>query len=312
MRLPKFEYKKAVHLEEALGLYSHYEERAVFLAGGTDIVPRMKLRLEKPVAVIDLKGVRELEGIRKRTAHIRIGALTSLYEVKQDSLIKEHFPSLWEALEATSSEMLQMRGSLGGNLLQETRCLNYNQSEFWRDAMGHCLKVGGEECKVVGGETCFSNYCSDTAVALLSLSAGVKIVGPRGERKLPLFELYSGNGIKPFNLSNGEIMTEILIPRVRTKGGYEKLRLRKSIDYPLLGVAFSKSQEKGILSVGAIGPKPSVVALDELSQRGIEEAAQSASDCVRPVKNAVVPPSYRKRMVKVITLKLMRRILRGM
>ena len=151
MRLPKFEYKKATHLEEALTIYRHYDGRALYLAEGTDIIARMKLRLEKPVAIIDLKGIKELQGIREEAAYVTIGALTTLYELKQNDIIKRYFPALWAALELTSCETLQIRGTLGGNLLQETRCLFYNQSEFWRNAAGDCLKTGGEKCMVVGG-----------------------------------------------------------------------------------------------------------------------------------------------------------------
>ena len=307
MKLPKFEYKKAEDLKEALAFYSYYNGRSLFLAGGTDIIPRLKLRLQRPVALIDLKGVKDLQGIKRKDGYVRIGSLVTLYELKQFKLIKKCFPALWEALDGTSCETLQMRGTLGGNLIQDTRCLFYNQSQLWRDAGDYCLKMGGKKCNVVGGQTCFSNYCSDTAPALLSLQAQVGLIGPQGERRIPLYELYTGNGEKPFNLLTGEIMIELLIPEGITKGAYEKLRVRRSIDYPLLGAAFSVVQEKGRLSIGAVGPKPFFFNMDELSERAIAQTAQIASDNARPVMNAVLSPLYRKRMVKVIALKLMRK-----
>ncbi|MBW1706876.1 MAG: FAD binding domain-containing protein, partial [Deltaproteobacteria bacterium] len=173
------------------------------------------------------------------------------------------------------------------------------------------LKMGGDRCYVVGGRKCFSNYCSDIAPALLSLEAEVKLTGPEGERKIPLHELYTGKGEKPFNLVPGEIMTAVLIPDVPTKGAYEKLRLRNSIDYPLLGVGFSVADWKGRLAIGALGPKPFLEILNDLTKDDIERAAQRASGKARPIENTTVSPLYRKKMVKVLAMKVMREFCSG-
>ena len=311
MRLTEFAYKRARDLEEAFTLYGHFEEKAFFLAGGTDLVPRLKLRMQKPAALIDLKGVKELQGIKRKEGFVRIGSLVKLYDLKRTQDIRASFPALWEALEVTSCETLQMRGTLGGNLLQETRCLFYNQSRFWRNAADDCLKMGGDKCNAIGGQVCFSNYCSDMAPALLSLEGQVSLVGPQGERQIPLHELYTGNGERPFRILPGEIMTEIIIPDQRTRGAYEKLSLRRSIDYPLLGVAFSAVGKTGRLSVGAVGPRPFFYAVDRSSEEAIEQRAEHASEHSTPVTNTVLPPLYRKRMVKVIAMRLMRKVLQG-
>ncbi len=304
MILPQAEYRKARSVEEALALFHHYEGRAAFLAGGTDLIPRMKLRLAKPLALIDLKGIEELRGVREEGDWVRIGPLTTLYDLRAEELIREECPALFESLEATSCETLQMRGTIGGNLLQESRCLFYNQSEFWRKAKGFCLKMGGERCNATGGTRCFSNYASDNAPALLSLGARLKTVGPQGEREFPLEELYTGRGERPLRLTPGEILVEILLPKGRTKGGYEKLRVRGAIDYPLLGVAFTARNGERRLALGAVGPKPISLPVQDP-----EEAAERASAEVSPIPNTILSPPYIKRMAKVLSLRVMRRVL---
>lgn len=311
MRLAKFAYKRAKDLEEAFSFYRGFDGKAFFLAGGTDLIPRLKLRMQEPAALVDLKGIKELQGIKREKGFVRIGSLVKLYDLKHTQNIRGSFPALWDALEATSCETLQMRGTLGGNLLQETRCLFYNQSHFWRSAANDCLKMGGEQCNAIGGQACFSNYCSDMAPALLSLDAHAFLAGPQGERRIPLHELYTGNGERPFRVLPGEIMTAIIIPDQRSKGAYEKLTLRRSIDYPLLGVAFSAVGEAGRLSIGAVGPKPLFYAVDRFTREAIEQTAQAASDQATPVTNTALPPLYRKRMVKVIAMRLMRKVFQG-
>ncbi|RLA79250.1 MAG: 4-hydroxybenzoyl-CoA reductase subunit beta [Deltaproteobacteria bacterium] len=304
MILPQAEYRKARSVEEALALFYHYEGRAAFLAGGTDLIPRMKLRLAKPLALIDLKGIEELRGVREEGDWVRIGPLTTLYDLRAEELIREEYPALFESLEATSCETLQMRGTIGGNLLQESRCLFYNQSEFWRKAKGFCLKMGGERCNATGGTRCLSNYASDNAPALLSLGARLRTVGPQGEREFSLEELYTGRGERPLGLSPGEILVEVLLPRGRTKGGYEKLRVRGAIDYPLLGVAFTVRNGERRLALGAVGPRPISFPVQDL-----EEAAERASAEVSPIPNTVLSPPYIKRMAKVLSMRVMRRVL---
>lgn len=307
MILPRFEYRKAKSIEEALSLYNHYQGKALYLAGGTDLIPRIKLRLEKPLAVIDLKPIEELKKIREDSQSLKIGPLLSIFELCQNKTIKSMFPALWEAGDKTSCETLQMRGTVGGNLLQDTRCLFYNKSEFWRRAKGFCLKMKGEKCHVTMGKSCFANHMSDLAPALISLKAEIKLFGLEGERRIGLEELYTGKGERPVDLKDGEILTEILIPKSENKGGYEKFRLRGAIDYPLVGVAFSTFEGKGRLSISALGPKPHFkeFRIDE-KERAIEEIYRE----VHPVANTILDPTYRKEMVVILAKRLVERVLR--
>ena len=301
MILPRFDYRKAADIASAIALYEGAEGRALYLAGGTDLIPLVKWRLSTPEMVIDLKGIQQLGEIRREGDRLIIGANVTLYEMKQNEIIKEYFPALQESLEATSCETLQMRGTIGGNLLQNTRCLFYNKSLEWRSARGFCYKMGGESCNVVPkARECFSTYCSDNALSLLSLSASVNLVGPKGERKIKLEKLFTGDGRNPFALRPGEILTEVVIPIKRSRGAYEKLRVRNAIDYPLLGVAVSVISKRGKVCVGGIGPAPLIYDLKEIEAASIRELSKEARKEARPVANTVLSPGYRKKMVEVL------------
>jgi 4-hydroxybenzoyl-CoA reductase subunit beta len=308
----KFEFRSPKDVEEAVRLYREFQGEAVYLSGGTDLVPRMKLGLEKPKAVIDLKRIIPLTTVEDQGDWIRVGSLARIFDLKQNNLVRDYFPALEASLEATSCESLQMRGSIGGNLLQNSRCLFYNQSEFWRRSKGFCLKMGGESCNAVpGAKKCFANYCSDNAPALCTLSAEIELSGPDEVRRLILEELYTNKADKPFDLQSGEILTAVLVPKKKSLGGYEKLRVRGAIDYPLLGAAFSFVDGTGKLAVGAVGPKPYVVEIKQPSHDAIGEAIEVVLNQARPVGNTILDPDYRKRMIPVLAGRLVSRVMEG-
>lgn len=311
MILPKLEYKKAENIAKAISFYENYKGQVRYLAGGTDLIPLVKLRLSTPKAVIDLKEIEELKGISRRRGWLVLGPNATLFELKNDRTVGEYFPAFYESLHATSCETLQMRGTIGGNILQDTRCLFYNKSLEWRKARGFCFKMGGEKCNVVpNAKACSSNYCSDNALSLATLSASVKLIGPQGERKVKLEKIFSGDGKKPFGLLPGEILTEILIPIKKTKGAYEKLRVRNSIDYPLLGVAVTVKGKTGKVCVGGVGPAPVVYSLKGLDKETLKAVAKKTSSNARPVANTTLSPAYRKKMVGVLVQRAIKKALK--
>ncbi len=312
MILPKFAYQKAQNIAEAIDRYAHFDGQARYLAGGTDLIPLLKLRLSTPVALIDLKPINELKTFSRQGGWLVIGSNVTLFELKNDARIKEKFPALYESLEATSCETLQMRGTIGGNILQDTRCLLYNKSLEWRRARGFCWKMGGPACNVVPqAQACFSNYCSDNAPALITLSARVKLVGPEGERTVKLEKLFSGDGRKPLALGPGEILTQIRLPWENTKGTYEKLRVRDSVDYPLVGVAVSLKGSSARVCVGGVGLAPRVYALKTIDERSVIDTAARAAADAKPVLNATLTPVYRKKMVGVLFKRAIKKVQRG-
>jgi 4-hydroxybenzoyl-CoA reductase subunit beta len=312
MILPKLDYKRAHSLAEAVDFYTHFKGQALYLAGGTDLVPLLKLRLFRPAALIDLKSVGELNTLARDKRWFSVGANVALFQLKEDPVVQEYFPALAASLEATSGETLQMRGTIGGNILQDTRCLQYNKSLEWRLARGFCWKMGGPACNVVPkARSCFANYGSDNAPALLSLGAQVKLTGPEGERTVKLEKLFSGDSRRPLVLKPGEILTQIGIPLEKTRGTYEKLRIRDSMDYPLVGVAVSVKGSSARVCVGGIGPVPRVYPLPKIDVVSVRDAADQAAAEAKPVLNAVLSPMYRKKMVGVLFKRAIKKVQGG-
>jgi 4-hydroxybenzoyl-CoA reductase subunit beta len=309
MILPELMYKKAKSIEDAILMFQKYNKKCFYLAGGTDLVPQLKLRLHKPTALIDLKDIVDLKGINIHKGFLSVGANMTLFELKNNPVVKEYFPALFESLDATSCETLQMRGAIGGNILQNTRCLFYNKSLEWRKAKGFCLKMGGEKCNAVpNSRTCFANYCSDNVPPLLTLSAEVILNGVDGERKMNLEEIFSGDSRTPFRILPGEILTRILIPLRKTKGAYEKNRVRDSIDYPLVNTAISVEDGRGKLSIGAVGPIPYIYNMENMGAHTLEELADCVYSDSKPVANSTLSASYRKSMSRVLVKRIIAKV----
>jgi len=312
MILPRFDYRKARSIEEAIELFDKSKGPASYLAGGTDLIPRIKLRLNTPSLLIDLKGINEMSGVRKKDGLLSIGANTPIFELRENHMIKENYPALAEAALFTSCETLQMRGTVGGNILQETRCLFYNKSLEWRKAKGFCYKMGGDRCNTsYGKNVCYANYLSDLSPALFSLKARLVLVGRNGERRCGIKDIFTGKPETPFILGEGEILKEIEIPDVKTKGTFEKIRIRGSIDYPLINGAISMDSEAPLLVIGAVGAKPFTYRVESFDDNYISSLLEKIYGDLKPVANTVVSPLYRKKMGKVIGRRLIEKIKKG-
>jgi 4-hydroxybenzoyl-CoA reductase subunit beta len=306
--LPEFEYKRPESLEEFLHLLSDYKGDAMILAGGTDLLPRIKMGLKKLDLIIDIKDIEGLSYVKDEGENVRIGALTIIYEIIKNKIIKDKYPALHEAATLTASENLQQRGTIGGNILQDTRCLYYNKPETWRRSFNPCFKTGGDICNAArGGKKCFAVYCGDLAPALISLGASVCLLGKKGEKEMPLEDIFSGDGKAPFSLSSDDLVKDVIIPSDKMRGGYEKLRMRKSIDYPVVNIALSMDAgDKGRLVVGSAGANPLI--FDFSSSEELRQIPEKAQNDMSTVNNMYLSPLYRKNMVRVLADKLLKRI----
>ena len=307
--LPEFEYKRPESLEEFLHLLSDYKGDAMILAGGTDLLPRIKMGLKKLDLIIDIKDIEGLSYVKDEGENVRIGALTTIYEIIKSKIIKDKYPALHEAATLTASENLQQRGTIGGNILQDTRCLYYNKPETWRKSFNPCFKTGGEICNAArGGKKCFAVYCGDLAPALISLGASVCLLGKKGEKEMPLEDIFSGDGKSPFSLSSDDLVKDVIIPSDKMRGGYEKLRMRKSIDYPVVNIALSMDAgDKGRLVVGSAGANPLIY--DFSSSEELKQIPEKAQNDISTVNNMYLSPLYRKNMVRVLSDKVIERVL---
>jgi 4-hydroxybenzoyl-CoA reductase subunit beta len=304
--LPEFGYKRPGTLNELLDLLTAYEGNAMILAGGTDLMPRIKSGLKKPDLLIDIKDIEGLNEVKNDGKKVRIGPLITIYQIKNDILVKEKYPALHEAASLTASENIQLRATLGGNILQDTRCLYYNKPETWRRSFKPCFKNGGEICNAAkAGKECFSVYRGDLAPALISLGASVLIASKDAKREIALANIFTGDGKSPLSVKKGEFVKEIIIPSTKKTGGYEKLRMRKSIDYPSVNIALSMdSKDKGRLVAGSVGAKPLIYGFS--SSKELREIPERAYNDASPVNNMSLSPLYRKNMVRVLAEKLIR------
>jgi 4-hydroxybenzoyl-CoA reductase subunit beta len=244
LRLPRFEVATPATVSEAVALLVEGGEDARIVAGGTDLVPNMKHELVTPGLVVSLARIAELRGVREAAnGWLSIGAMTPLATVASDARIVARAPALAQAAGLVAGPQLRTMGTLGGNVMLDTRCQWYNQTWFWRQALGFCLKKDGTKCHVVeGGSKCVAAASNDTAPALMTLRAEVVFEGPDGpggRRVVPIDELWLADGIQNKKCAPAEILVEVRVPPQAPghRGAYGKLRERGSIDFPLLGVA---------------------------------------------------------------------------
>jgi 4-hydroxybenzoyl-CoA reductase subunit beta len=214
-------------------------------------------------------------------------------------------------------------GTIGGNLCQDNCCIYYSRSSMMRQGIGPCLKSGGDVCHVVkGSKSCWATYCGDIAPVLLALGATVTLADAHEERVIPLRDIFSGRGEQPQSLSPSQIVTGVHLPppTVRSGGTYLKMRIRKTIDYPLLGVAVSVSLEDGSeawkdVTIGLTAveksplfvPVPAVLTGEKDFSHITEALAEASFKVARPIANAYgYSPGYRREMVKVYVKQAMR------
>ena len=239
MRLPPFTYNRPQDLDEALELLNAYGKDCKILAGGTDLLVRMKQGLVAPMNLISLKALSELAEIRETATDLKIGAAAKLSDILAYQPVQGRWPGLFESIKAIGAPSIQhFSGTIGGNLCQDNRCQFYNQSRSFRRARQTCNKAGGSTCFAWkgGSDKCHSVCQSDTAPILIAMGAKVVIKSRQETRTIPLEELYSSIGEHPLTLGDNEMLTEILVP-VRAPGdgsAFEKLAYRSAIDYAVV------------------------------------------------------------------------------
>jgi 4-hydroxybenzoyl-CoA reductase subunit beta len=286
----------------------------------------MKHVLFTPGLVVALAGIPELGRTQvEADGTLSIGAMTTIDSLATSSLVRQHAPALAQAASVISGPQLRRMGTLGGNVMLDTRCQWYNQTYFWRASLGFCLKKDGTLCHVVaGGKKCVAAASNDSAPALMTLGAELVFRGPSGRRVLPIDELWLADGIYNKRVS-GEILTEVRVPLQASghRGAYGKLRERGSIDFPLLGLAvrLDLSPDGSIADADAVavalqarpvrvkrmaealrGTRPGTRAFDQ----GLETAAQLAHRQCRPLENVPGDAEYRHEMVPVFLRRTLR------
>ena len=277
-----------------------------FLAGGTDLLINMRHGISSPSLLIDLSEIDELAGLEATDAGVRIGASVNIAALPLSPVVSPDYRALAEAAEAIAGPSHRAMATVGGNLCLDTRCVFYNQSEWWRHANGYCLKRGGEVCHVAPqGRRCHAAFTGDLAPALLALGAEIEIAGTRQRRRIPLGELYVEDGQAHLALGANEIVVAVHLPPEPPPSAYAKLRVRGAIDYPLAGVAVALATADGAVKALRIGitgtnSRPFLLAgTDELRGRPIDQTVlqqieRLVQKQVQPMRTTLASSHYRR------------------
>lgn len=325
LRLPPFTYHAPTTLSEAVRLLAtHGPDEIMVVAGGTDLYPNMKRRQFEPRHLVGLRHLRELRRLPANGTHgLTVGAGVTLTQLSRHRVVQAGYPALATAAELVSTPQLRNMGTLGGNLCVDTRCNYYNQTYWWRQAIGFCLKKDGDTCWVAPGSArCWAVSASDTAPVLMALDARVRLLGPQGERTIPVSDLYRDDGITYLAKRHDEILTEIHLPPVEgLHTQYFKLRRRGAFDFPILGVAVAlRFDDAGTCSyarivLGAVTSTPllaedaaAVLLGQRLTPEVIDAAAAAAFKPAKPLDNTDLVLSYRKKMVRVHVSRTLRHL----
>jgi len=312
LRLPRFQFVEPATLAEALRLRGEALDSSMYVAGGTDVYPKMKRRQFQPATVISLSRV--VDDAFRNGNGLRIGAGATLTAVSEHPKVKDGYRALAEAAGLVSTPQLRNMGTLGGNVCLDTRCNWYDQSLFWRTAEGFCMKTHAEVvCRVAPSSAkCLAVASSDTVPALIALGASVVVAGAKGERIVSLADCYREDGIRYLTLEPGEIVTEIRLPASEGwRSTYLKQRDRNSFDFPIAGVAAAVRWDGNTVAdarvaITALGSRP--VAVDasalvgtKLEDDAVAAVADAAHKAARPMDNTSGTISQRKRAARVFT-----------
>jgi 4-hydroxybenzoyl-CoA reductase subunit beta len=312
LRLPRLSYLRPKTAREAARMAAELGPRAMFVAGGTDLLPKLKRRQFDVDALIGVDFLsRRIEGAGEDTM---VGAGATLSALATDPRLVTSFAGYAEAAGLVSSPPLRNAGTAGGNLCVDTRCNYYDMTYEWRKAVGFCMKKDGEICLVApSSPRCWAVSSSDTAPVAIALGATVTLTGADGERELPVAALYRDDGIDYMAKQPHEVVTSIRLPAGgRARSAYVKLRRRGSIDFPIAGAAVALEDDGGVVSwcrivLGAVASHPveataagEFLAGKRLDEETIRAAAEIAARPARPLDNADLTHFWRKRMVRVV------------
>lgn len=316
MRMPPFSLHTPNNLAQAMALASELEDFD-WIAGGTDLLPNYKWKLNSKPDVISLAGVQELNTL---SANL-IGATVRIHDLAESESVH---PLIRETAATIASVMIRRSATVGGNICLDTRCFWFNQTEEWRRSIDWCHKCDcdtGADCRVIPNQNtlCVATYQADLAAAFIALDATIHLAGPTGARSMPFSEFFQEDGMTRNVLQKGEMVTHVTLPEdaKNWQGAYQKLRLRESWDFPEAGVAAAWKIQSGkitglrLATTGceSIPGDHSELSMESLSNWNGKESIASLAEAIRkvvkPVNNTYFPPSYRRKMLRVLARRAM-------
>ncbi len=308
-----FEYASPTTLQEAFGLLGSNWGEADVLAGGTDLLSLMKEYLHTPKRVVNIKGIKELRGIEKTAAGVRIGATTTVTELLASDLIKSEFPSLMQAAQGISSMQIRNMGTVGGDLCQRPRCW-YFRNGFGLLGIkdGKSLVAAGENQyhAIFGKGSAHFVSASSFGPVLVALGAKVKLASSSGVRELNVADFFTAPAdanSREVALKPNEILTEIVVPAGGMKSAVYEVRQKEALDWPLVAAAVALKMSGNKVSsaqivLGHVGPTPVVAAsaAKMLAGKTISEAVadRAGAEAVKGAK-PLSKNGYKVQLAKV-------------
>jgi len=317
--LPEFTLQRPGTAREAASLLA---AGARLIAGGTDLLPNLRRGLEQPAQLVDLSSLAGLDAIELRNGELVIGAGVTLARLATDPLVAQHLQALAEAARSVAGPGHRSAATLGGNLCQDTRCVYYNQSEWWRASNGWCLKRGSDTCHVAPqGDRCHAAFSGDLAPALLAAGTDLEIATLLGTRRMPLDELYRDDGASHLTLAKGEFVSAVRITAnaPARRSGYRKARARAAMDFPLAGVAAALSLHDGeivdiAVALSGTNSRPILLqGLDACVGQRVDDTLLAAigkrvQQQASPMRSTATPSNYRRQVAAVLAQRLVREL----
>ncbi len=303
--LPTFRLVEPRTVKEALAArQSHAGGR--FVAGGTDLLVNMRHGINSPDILVDLSAIDELNRIEITGNGLTIGAAVTIANVARNPDIAARHRALAQAAEAIAGPGHRVIGTVGGNLCLDTRCIYYNQSEWWRKANAYCLKNRGDTCHVAPqGQHCHAAFAGDLAPALLALGAEIDIAGAQGIRRISLSQLYLEDGKAHLTLADGELVIAVHLPSNPPPSAYAKIRARAAIDFPLAGVAVALATSGSTvvslrLALTGTNSRPFLLSGTEafagraVDEKLLQEIDRLVQKQVQPMRTTITSANYRR------------------
>jgi len=314
MRLPYFQHHTPKSLNAALKLLEKIDGRGIIMAGGTELLNRMRLRLVEPEHIISLSMIRGLGNISiNKNKEIDIGATAMLNYVAHFFEKVKPYKAIHEAAIQVASHQIRNMATIGGNILQDTRCMFYNRSRQWQKTVPPCHKRGGNICHAVkNSRRCFAVYQGDMAPVLIALKAVAVFYTSESTHEIPVEDIFSMDGKRPITVEGNRILASIRIPSPEEGlfSTYKKYRIRDGVDFPLAGVAIAIKREKDIIAdlricLTGVASRPFIIKDmghvfygKTLSPQLMEEIAHLAFENAHPVDNLEDSSKKRRLMVR--------------
>jgi xanthine dehydrogenase YagS FAD-binding subunit len=296
-----FEYASPGTVQEAVGLLSAKWGETEILAGGTDLLALMKDRLHTPKRVVNIKNIKELEGISKTDAGLRIGALVTIDELAKNADVKASYKAISDAAAGIPSPQIRHMGTAGGDLCQRPRCW-YFRNGFGLLAMkdGKSLVPDGanQYHAIFGSGPAYFVSASSLGPALIALNAKVKLVSAKGTREVPVANFFvtpANENARETAIHADEILTEIIVPTATVKSATYEVRQKDALDWPMATASVALTMKGNAVGsakvvLGHVGPKPwdsadaaKAIAGKSVTADSAEAAGKAAVAAAKPL-----------------------------